>query len=177
MISGRSLSRNEIEKIWSDINRSELIDGVYHLEDGALQLRPVHHDLAGWPLGEAEQYGPILESCHDRGGWFHGLFDDDRLIGIAVVESEFIGRNGEQVQLKFLHVSRPYRSQGLGQQLFGLAKAEAAKRGAKSLYVSATRSKHTIDFYRQQGCTLATEPDPALFELEPEDIHLDCVIE
>jgi len=177
MINGRLLLRDEIHRIWSDIDRSEVIHEAYHVEDGSLQLRPAHVDLAGWPPGEAEQYRPILESCYDRGGWFYGLFDKDRLVGIAVLESEFIGSHGDQLQLKFLHVSRPHRSRGLGQRLFGLAKVEAAKRRAKSLYVSATRSKHTIDFYRRLGCTLAAEPDPALFELEPKDIHLECLIE
>lgn len=176
MISGRRLSRDEIRDIWA-IDRSEATDAVYYLENGSLQLRAEHHDLSGWPPGEATKYTPILESCHDRGGWLYGLFDEDRLIGAAVLESQFIGRRGDQLQLKFLHISRTYRSQGWGQQLFALAKAEAARRGAKRLYVSATPSEHTITFYLRLGCTLIAEPDPLLYELEPEDIHLECELE
>ena len=170
MIIGRKLLRDEIRAIWA-IDRSEVIDAIYYLENRCLQLRSVHHDFSGWPPGEVEQYTPILESCHDRGGWFHGLFDEGGLIGVAVLESQFIGKDGDQLQLKFLHISRPYRSQGWGQQLFGLAKTEAAVRGAKSLYVSATPSEHTVDFYQRLGCTVTAEPEPALYELEPEDIH------
>ena len=107
----------------------------------------------------------------------HGLFDDARLIGVVVLESQIMGKDGNQLQLKFLHISRPYRSQGWGQRLFGLAKAEAAGRGAKSLYVSATPSEHTVGFYQLLGCTLAAEPDPALYELEPEDIHFEYALE
>lgn len=176
MISDRDLSREEIKDVWT-IDRSEVIDGVYHLENGSLQLHPVHHDIAGWPPGEAEQYTPILKSCYDRGGWLRGLFDRSRLIGAAVLESDFIGQHADQLQLKFLHISSRYRSQGWGQRLFGLAKAEAAKRGANGLYVSATPSQHTIAFYLRLGCTLAAEPDPVLFELEPEDIHLVSTLE
>ena len=172
MISGRRLSRDDIKEIWS-IDRSEVIHAVYYLKNGALRLRPEHHDLRGWPPGEAEKYSPIIEACHDRGGWLYGLFDDQRLIGAAVLESLFIGENGDQLQLKFLHVSRPYRSQGWGQQLFDLAQVEATQRGAKSLYVSATPSEHTIGFYLRLGCTVTARPDPGLFELEPEDIHLE----
>ena len=94
-----------------------------------------------------------------------------------MLESQFIGKHGDQLQLKFLHISRPYRGQGWGQRLFGLAKAEAVERGAKSLYVSATPSEHTVDFYQRLGCTLAAEPDPALLELEPEDIHFVYALE
>jgi predicted N-acetyltransferase YhbS len=176
LINGRRLSRDDIRAIWT-IDRGEVIDAVYYLENGSLQLRREHHDLSGWPPGKAEQYTPILESCHDRGGWLYGLFDGDRLVGVAVLESQFIGKHKEQLQLTFLHISRPYRSRGLGQRLFRLAKAEAVGRGAMSLYVSATPSKHTVDFYLRLGCTLAPEPDPALYELEPEDIHFEYALE
>jgi len=175
MISGRRLSRDEIRAIWS-IDRSELIDAVYSLENGTLRLRPEHYDLPGWPPGEAEKYTPLLEACHDRGGWLYGLFDDQRLIGAAVLESHFIGKCGDQLQLKFLHISRAYRSRGLGRRLFGLARVEAIQRGAKSLYISATPSEHTVDFYLRLGCKVSSEPDPGLLELEPEDIHLECTL-
>jgi predicted N-acetyltransferase YhbS len=175
MINGRRLSRDEIKEVWA-IDRSEVINGVYHLENGALRLRPEHYDLPGWPPGEAEKYTPILEACHDRGGWLYGLFDDQRLIGAAVLDSDFIGKNGDQLQLKFLHISRPYRHQGWGQRLFSLAQVEAAQRGAKSLYVSATPSEHTTSFYLRLGCTVAAEPDPGLYELEPEDIHFEYAL-
>ncbi len=31
-----------------------------------------------------------------------------------------------------------------------------------------------VNFYLRLGCTVAAEPDPELFELEAEDIHLEC---
>lgn len=175
MISGRKLARNEIKELWA-IDRSEVIEAVYYLENGALVLRTEHFDMRGWPPGEAEKYTPILEACYDQGGWFYGLFDGQRLIGAAVLASRLIGRNTDQLQLKFLHISRTYRNQGLGQQLFALAQVEATQRGAKRLYVSATPSEHTIGFYLRSGCTVTSEPDPELFELEPEDIHLECAL-
>ena len=171
MIEGKVLSRDEIREIWQ-IDRSESIEAVYYFVDGALILEPEHHDVKGWPPGEAEKYTPILEACHDRGGWFYGLFDGPRLIGAAVLESRFIGQGRDQLQLKFLHVSSDYRDRGFGKELFRLAATEACKRGAKSLYISATPSEHTIDFYLRLGCTLVSKPDPELFELEPKDIHL-----
>jgi hypothetical protein len=57
-----------------------------------------------------------------------------------------------------------------------MAKAEAIRRGAKSIYVSATPSEHTVDFYLRAGCRVTLEPDPALLELEPEDIHFECAL-
>lgn len=176
MINGRELSRDEIEEIWT-IDRSEVIEAVYYLEYGTLVLKQEHHDVHGWPPGEAEKYTPILEACYDQGGWFYGLFDNNRLIGVAVLESRFIGKHKDQFQLKFLHISSPYRHKGLGKQLFDLATIEAQKRGARRLYISATPSEHTIDFYLSLGCRVVLEPEPELFELEPEDIHLEYDLE
>ena len=97
-----------------------------------------------------------------------------RIVALAVLESRPIGTRGDALQLKFLHVSHAHRSQGHGRRLFDLAAREATRRGAKRVYVSATPSQNTIDFYLRRGCTVTAEPDPALLALEPEDIHLEC---
>jgi len=62
----------------------------------------------------------------------------------------------------------------LGTQLFERAKAAARERGARRLYISASPSENTVNFYLRLGCEVAAAPDPELFELEPEDIHLEC---
>ncbi len=173
MITRRKLLREEITQVWN-IDRSEVVDNIYHLENGTLVLRRQHFDVRGWPPGEAEKYTPILLDCFDRGGWFHGAFDDAELVGAAVLESKRIGERKDQLQLKFLHVSNSYRNRGLGTELFELARATAREKGAGRLYISATPSENTINFYLRLGCAVAREPDPELVELEPEDIHLEC---
>jgi predicted N-acetyltransferase YhbS len=173
VITGRDILREEIEQVWN-IDRSEVIENIYRLENGALVLRPQHFDVRGWPPGEAEKYTPILIDCFDRGGWFYGLFNDAEPVGVVVVDSKRIGRRKDQLQLEFLHVSSAYRNRGFGAQLFELAKATARERGARRLYISATPSENTINFYLRLGCAIAKEPDPKLVELEPEDIHLEC---
>ncbi len=175
MINQRPLARDEIELVWS-IDRSEVIDSIYYLDHGDLKLRSEHYDMKGWPPGEAEKYTPILIACYDHGGWFYGLFDDDILFGVAVLANEFIGNNGDLLQLKFLHVSTEYRHQGWGQQLFELARVEAVRRGAGGMYISATPSEHTINFYIRLGCLVSAHPDSVLYAMEPEDIHLEYVV-
>ena len=95
---------------------------------------------------------------------------------MAIREARLIGQSKDQLQLKFLHVSKAYRGQGLGKQLFTLAKTEAHMRGAKRMYISATPSENTVNFYRRLGCVATRELDPELFALEPEDIHLECEV-
>jgi len=43
------------------------------------------------------------------------------------------------------------------------------------LYVSSIPTKNSVDFYRSVGFEL-TSPIKELFELEPEDIHMDLVL-
>jgi predicted N-acetyltransferase YhbS len=172
---GRELTRSEVPRYW-DIDRREVIDNIYYLIDGKLVLKPEHYDVRGWPPGEAELYAPLLLDCFDRGGWLYGVFDGDQLIAAVVLESKFIGTHHDLLQLKALHVSSRYRDQGLGRHLFELAREKARSRGAKGLYISATPSEHTINFYLRLGCIVTSTPDPDLFALEPEDIHLECAI-
>ena len=171
----RELKREEVPEIWT-INRAEVIENVYHHERGALVLKPEHYDMQGWPPGEAEAYGPILLDCFDRGGTFYGAFEDGTLVGVAVLESRFIGRREDQLQLKFLHVSRGCRKKGLGRMLFEKSVAKARALGALLLYVSSVPSENAVDFYLHMGCRVTEEVDPALFELEPGDIHLEYLI-
>ena len=173
MKTGRTLRREEIERVWN-IDRSEVIENLYHLENGTLLLRPRHIDVPGWPPGQAEKDTPILRDCFDRGGWFYGAFDDAELIGVVVLDSKWIGEHKDQLQLKILHVSRAYRKRGLGSELFELTRATARERKARRLYISASPSENTVNFYMRLGCAVTREPDPELLALEPEDIHLEC---
>ena len=166
------MERHEIKLIWT-IDRSEIIHNIYYLINGMLVLRPEYYDAPGWPPGEEEQYTPILEDCYDRGGTFIGAFVDDVLVGIMVLESRFIGKNSDQLQLKFLHVSRNHRKGRLGRQLFEQAVYRARELKARKLYISATPSENTVNFYLHLGCTVAEEINEELFELEPLDIHLE----
>jgi predicted N-acetyltransferase YhbS len=171
----RPLTRGEIEAIWT-IDRSEMIDRVYELQDGTLVLQPHDFYVPGWPPGEREESTPRLYACFDRGGGFYGGFDAGQLIGVAVVDTKWLGPNRDLLQLKKLHVSHAYRKQGVGTALFEQARTVARDRGARGLYISATRSENTIHFYQRLGAVLTPEPDPELFALEPEDIHLVCPV-
>ena len=169
----RRLHRDEIGLLWT-IDRSELVERIYGLRDGRLVLRPEFYDIRGWPPGEPEKAMPPLEASFDRGGVFLAVFDGPRLIGAAVIDPLRRGPAADLVQLSFLHVGRDHRRAGLGTELFEAAHAVATELGAAGLYVSATPSENTIDFYRRCGCRVTPDPDPELLALEPDDIHFEC---
>lgn len=169
----RPLTRDQIEHVWS-IDRSEIIENIYTLKDGELVLHPEFCDAPGWEEGEPEKYTPLLQESFDRGGQFFGAFDGGKLAGAAIVDSIWRGPRKDLLQLSFLHVSHAYRGRRLGVRLFERSRQAAKERGAKGFYISATPSEHTVNFYRHLGC-IVTAPDPELFAMEPEDIHMEYV--
>ena len=56
----------------------------------------------------------------------------------------------------------------------GIAKKEAMKRGATALYVSASPTQETIDFYTTMGYKVNTNPIESYANDEPRDIHMEC---
>ena len=153
-----------------------MIEGVYHLEDGALVLHPERHECrAGFSRGAGTDdrrhagTSGARRLCGDA-------WDAERIVGVAVLDNTPLGPQGDQLQLRLLHVSRDYRDQGVGGRLVEVARIEARRLGARDLYVSATPSEHTVRFYLARGCRLNPHPDPDLYAEEPEDIHLLCQV-
>lgn len=75
-----------------------------------------------------------------------------------------------------MYVARSYRQQGVGRKLFEKVIEKAKELKARKVYVSATPTENTINFYRKLGFVIAAEVDPNLFELEPNDIHMEYAI-
>ncbi|TFH82593.1 GNAT family N-acetyltransferase [Pseudomonas kribbensis] len=174
MLIERALTESDLPLL-ALIDRSELVEECYRVENGELILYPARFDMRGWPEGEAEENARVLEKCWRSGGWLHGIFDGEALVAAVVVDNQVIHNQGLRMrQLKFLHISRAWRGQGLGGRLFALACEYGREVGADALYVSATESRNTVEFYQRQGCRLLAQPDPELFALEPHDIHFYC---
>jgi GNAT superfamily N-acetyltransferase len=167
----RPLTRDEIDLIWT-IDRSEVHHHIYELRAGQLVRTPNYFEIPGWRPDAVEKETAALLDCFDRGGTFLGVFDAGALIGMGVLESARVGRASDQMQLAYLYVSRPYRGRGVGMQLFEAVVTLAREVGANALYVSATPTENTVDFYVNRGCVLAPDPDPRLLAAEPDDIHL-----
>jgi GNAT superfamily N-acetyltransferase len=171
----RTIGRREIERIWT-IDRREHIANIYRLVDGRMELEAHDVDVPGWHPDTVANTTPLLFEMFDRGARLFGAFDGEQLAGISVLDTLPRGERGDLLQLAFMHVGRDYRRQGLGARLFEQARAAARELGARGLYISATPSENTIRFYQRCGATLLAVPDPELFAMEPEDIHLECPV-
>ena len=171
----RELERAEIDGIWA-IDRREHIANIYRLVDGGLQLEAHNFDVPGWPPDDVAKTTPLLYEMFDRSARFFAAFDGEQLAGLSVLDTLPRGDRGDLLQLEFMHVGRDYRGQGLGRRLLEQARAAARELGARAMYISATPSENTIRFYQSCGATLLAVPDPELFAMEPEDIHLECPV-
>jgi GNAT superfamily N-acetyltransferase len=171
----RALERGEIGRIWT-IDRREHIANIYRLVDDGLQLEAHNFDVPGWHPDTIAETTPLLYEMFDRGARSFAAFDGGQLAGASVLDTLPRGERGDLLQLELLHVGRDYRGQGLGTRLFEQARTAARALGARGLYISATPSENTVRFYQRRGATLLAVPDPALFALEPEDIHLECPV-
>ena len=102
-----------------------------------------------------------------------GAFAQEQLVGVASLENKNRGSNGQYRKLDLLYVSRAFRGQGIAKQLLDWSKKQAQSWGASKLYISATPSENTVDFYLSQEARLVEELDSELYAFEPEDIHLE----
>ena len=98
------------------------------------------------------------------------------MVAVIVLESRFIGRAKDQLQLKFMHVATRHRKQGLGRALFQKVVERARELGANRLYISAAPTENAVDFYLHVGCQVTREIEAELLELEPDDIHMEYAI-
>ena len=115
----------------------------------------------------------LLKNLHQQGALCVGGFDEsNRLIAVQVVYNQHIADYPEAKLLQYFYVDADHQGLGIGTQLMQAAIASAKQLNAKQLYISATPSKRTVDFYLKQGAQLLAQPDQQLFEREPEDIHL-----
>ena len=165
----RVLERDEICRL-NEIDRYEIVEEVYYFKDGKLVLEKEY-----WEAIDILNISEVIEDYiedYDDDGTFIGAFDGDKLVGFGGISGKLIGENKDMLQLTSLFVSNKYRKKGIGRQLICMLKERAKQSGAAKLYVSATPSKNTVDFYRVAGFDLTT-PIKEFFEDEPEDIHMD----
>ncbi len=171
----RILARTEISKL-TQIDRTETIDSIHYMRDGALVLEQEHWDVADWNPAEKQRRITDLQADYDKGATFFGAFAGPALAGLAVLDHNPVCTGIARFNLSGLWVSYPHRGKGVGKALCRRAAQEARERGAKTLYVSATPSENTVRFYMSLGFQQTALVDPDLFAKEPEDIHMDLTL-
>ena len=159
-----------------EIDRSEQLEIEYMVENGKLVSSETDISVPPWDASGSGEHSVnrLIAFCctHlDRGAHLLGAFDQEAIVGMALVDPALRPGLG---WLALLHVSNGRRRGGVGQALWNVAKSVAGNSGASAMYVSATPTGSAVQFYLKQGCQLAEPGEivPELFELEPDDVHL-----
>jgi len=156
----------------SNIDRSERVEGSYRVVSGALEFGGVESEVGPWDERELHEYVMRLVGVLDAGGVGFGAWNASRLVGIGSLDVRPVGGDPTLLKLDMLYVNSRHRKRGIGRALTSMLLDEARMHGATALYVSATPTRSTIDAYIEMGAELLATPDPELFRLEPEDVHL-----
>jgi GNAT superfamily N-acetyltransferase len=168
----RPLAAAELDLLRA-LDRSERIEESYALVAGRLVLRPTPCDVRGFDPAELEALLARQRKLLGEGGVVLGAFEAGALAGMASVERRPRGVRQDRVKMDILYVDASFRGRGMARALVARARETARAMGAAWLYVSATPTRRTVDFYLACGARLAGEVDPELLALEPEDIHLE----
>ncbi|KQC00862.1 GNAT family N-acetyltransferase [Pedobacter sp. Hv1] len=175
-ITYRPLEAKELVK-FQEIDRTEYITEIYAFENGQLILKPEPCLAGAFEPDELQNLIAQQQMLLTDGGEVIGAFNGDRLVGITSVEHNRRGKSNNYCKMDILYVSNAFRGKRIGHYLVQECKTVALSFGAAKLYISATPTKATVDFYLNLGATLVKEIDPQLFELEPLDIHLELQVQ
>ncbi len=159
LIEIRLLDPDELNKIYQ-INRFEEIEHRYRYIDGELKAFDKHVTVPSDPK--------FWDTYFEEWKAF-GAFDDEQLSGIAILDPH---QSPGVERLLALYVDANHRMSGIAKSLYLKAQDAAKSRGAQTLYVCATPTDSSVNFYLSQGFEPTPSPDPALFEKYPEDIHM-----
>jgi GNAT superfamily N-acetyltransferase len=174
-IEYRRLSRDEVALL-RQIDRSETIEKIYYHRNGQLVLENEHHDVTTeWWLSENVESILLTHTIKqfDRGGIVLEAFEGRTIAGMASLDAKIFGGKKKRLNMEILFVSKPFRRRGIARRLVELLIEAAKEKGAKQLYVSATPTENTVNFYLGIGFKVTEQVEPELFEKEPEDIHME----
>jgi GNAT superfamily N-acetyltransferase len=172
-INYRRLVAADLARI-GEIDRTERIETLYVQQGTRLEAQVGDWSAPAW-FGEGEGEHSVAHQRAECERYLAarsialGAFADGRLVGIGIVRPHI--RPGT-AQIAFLHVSHEYRASGIGAYLSDELERLAREQGDTAMIVSATPSLNTVRFYLGRGFQPMSEPLPELYELEPEDIHM-----
>lgn len=157
------------------VDRSEHITRQYVVVGDTLVVREVDIHAGPWdrtPEPGQHEHPQVAawRALLERGGILLGAFEGaDTLAGFALLLPEL---EPGLADLALLYVGAKHRGHGIGVRLCDEVVTRAREGGAERLYVSATPTVPTVDFYAARGFERTPTPHPAMFAAEPEDIHM-----
>ncbi len=163
----RRLDESDFDQL-HNIDLSEHTSLIYRWVNGQLQPEPHDGYRPRWNQAQWQERLTEWRTDLQPDVWL-GAFVGGQMAALASLRYRLVP---EMAQLTTLHVDQAHRRQGLARQLLQTVVAMAEESGAGELYVSSTESESAVGFYLSQGFRPTDTPNPQMFELEPNDIHM-----
>lgn len=159
--------------LFKSFQRRQVVTDCWRKEKGEWVVKSAPF-IDDWSAEEYQILIDCLQNTITTGGFVCGAFVDGKLKGFVSVEGTPIGSRQQYMDLSSIHVSQDMRGQGIGKELFLLAKRFARQRNKEKLYISAHSAVESQAFYKAMGCVEAEEYNTAHVEKEPYDCQLEC---
>ena len=159
-----------------NFDRRQVVKKYYRKENGTWAIHNCDY-IADWDSIKKET---ILTSCRDilanKKGCMPGVYDQETLAAFAVLLYGRFGTEKQYAELKYLHVSFPYRHRGIGKKLFTMCAEKAKEAGIRKMYISANSAEESQRFYLTMGCKDAREINETAAWNEPYDRQMEYEI-
>lgn len=176
MITYKVLSVNDVDlSLFASFDRTQKVTKCWRKINGEWVIKDVPF-IDNWSEEEYREIVQYLKELINGNGYVVGAFFNGQLKGFASVDSAIFGNRAKYMDLSNIHVSQDMRGQGIGKELFHLAKKWAKEQQAEKLYISAHSAVESQAFYRAMGCVEAVEYNKELVEKEPCDCQMECVL-
>ena len=176
MIVYKELAVEDINRSMFDFfDRTQVVTKCWRKIDGEWLIKDVPF-IDNWSEEEYQEGVQYLKSLIESKGYVIGAFYNGQLKGFASVEPVIFGTSAKYMDLSNIHVSQDMRRNGIGNELFILAKKWEKEQHAEKLYISAHSAIESQAFYKSMGCVEAVEYNKQLVEKEPCDCQLECVL-
>jgi len=160
------------ENVLDHYNRYQEIKKCYRKEEGNWIIKNIEF-IENWDKDKKERVIKDFLKTINNGGSVFGAYDNDKLIGFAVLYNKIFGSKKQYIQLNNIQVSYGYRHKGIGKKLFEMCIKKSKDIGISKMYISANSSEETQKFYLGIGCKDVEEIDKELYEKEPFDRHME----
>jgi N-acetylglutamate synthase-like GNAT family acetyltransferase len=172
----KELKKDDINKnILENFNRYQEVKRCYRKENGRWIIKNIEY-IENWEKNKIEDKVKYFSKTINNGGYVFGAYENNKLIGFAVLLDGIFGSRKQYIQLDNLHVSYGYRHRGIGKKLFSLCIEKAQEIGIERIYISANTSEETQKFYLRIGCKDTEEINEKQVEKEPYDRQMEYKI-
>lgn len=152
-----------------DFVRTQSVERIYRKKGSDYEIVPFHF-IMDWDIRKKREVA--RELLQDEFISFVALCEG-KIVGLLSLKKELIE---DKMILDIIQVSSSYRRNGIGKQLFEIAKTYALEFGAKELYISAFPGEKTVAFYLSMGAEITKRPIVSIAEAEPEDVQMTLAL-